>query len=244
MSFKDWWEDMGDTWLFKAAKSTGRTGAKFIQYGGAPAGALLFGLPGAIIGTGLAAGAGQVGPTKNAGAQLQRDLISGAAVTAGTSLFGVVSGAGFGASLIDSVNSLFGYGGTPPAQSNVPPKPMSDYDLQNAFLGSNPSKPAPTQGGQGGFNPTGFLGNLFGTGVGGPQANTADLQRQYQDQLALAEKYRQAGDTAGAAQAAALAEMYRQQLAAAGQAPGSGGMSPLLLLLLIGGGAWLIFRKK
>ena len=85
---------------------------------------------------------------------------------------------------------------------------------------------------------------MAGKLIGGTQANPASLQKQYLDQLALAEQYRKAGDMKGAAEAAALAEIYRQQLIAQGTPVPSGGGLPLGLILLAAGGAFLLLRRK
>jgi len=119
---------------------------------------------------------------------------------------------------------------------------MTEAELSKAFIFNGPGQVTtpPAAGGMGGFNPLGFLGGLTGTTT--PQANTAQLQQQYKDQLALAEKYKQAGDAAGAANAAALAELYRQQIVNQGGTPGGGGIP---LLFLIGGGValWFLLKK-
>lgn len=239
MSLKDWWEDMGDTWLFQSAKSIGRAGGDVIQYGSVPLASILFGPFGGLAATPLAILGGQVGPNENRGAQAQRDAISGVAVSAGSGVLNTIFGGNFFDPLTKSFSSLFGWGATPPPLSAAPPKPMSDSDLWKAYFPA-PKVPA-AAGGSGGFDPLALLGKVFNPNA---QSNTAQLQQQYKDQLALAEKFRMAGDTAGAAQAAALAEVYRQQLAAQGVAPSGGGIPPLLLLALLGGGAWLLLRKK
>lgn len=236
---KDWREDMKGTWLFDTAKSVGRYGAKAVQYTAPYAGGFVFGPLGALAGTGLSMAAGQVGPTKNRSSQAKRDAIHGGAVTLGTTALSLATGQGFSGTLQQSFNSLFGWGPTPPAPTVA--KPMTDADLYKALF---PGPGGTIQTPPGASTGTGLL-DLAGKLIGGTQANPANLQQQYLDQVALAEKYRKAGDMAAAQQAAALAEVYRQQLIAQGTPVPTGGAGlPIGLLLIAAGGAWLLLRRK
>lgn len=236
---KDWREDMKKTWLFKSAKSIGRTGAKGIQYTAVPIGTILFGPLGGLAAMPLAAAAGQVGPTKNAGAQLKRDAISGAAIVAGSGALNLVAGQSFTNPLYSTFSSLFGWGANPPTPTAA--KPMSDADLYKAYF-PGPGGTIQTPAATGGFNPLDLANKL----MGGTQANPANLEEQYKAQLDLARKYQEAGDITGAVQAAALAEHYRQQLVAQQQAQGGpAGTIPVgFILLAAGAAAWLLLRRK
>ena len=251
---KDWREDMKKTFVFKSFKSIGRTGAKVVQYGAPPVGAFVFGPLGALVGTGVGAAAGQVGPTKNAGSQLQRDLIYGGAWAAGTTALSLLTSGGFSSSIFKSASSIFGPSAGQVAEASA---------LGNSFLGSG-TPGGGTSGLDNAFLSSGSAGGGGGSGGGGGTAgvvtsalntvatamgvragggNNAQLQQQYLDQLALAEKMRAAGDTAGALQADATAEAYRQQLIAAGETPGGGGF-PWGLILIAGAALYFLTRRK
>lgn len=148
------------TFVFKAAKTVGRTAAKVVKYAAPAAGALVLGPLGAAGGTALAAAASQVGPNKNRKAALVRTLKYGGAVTVGTAALGLVSGAGIGASVLSSGASLFGGGGGSAASGTEGLDdsfiaPTSDQGgssgLDDAFI---------TTGGKRGQGPQG--GNIFG----------------------------------------------------------------------------------
>lgn len=232
--FDDWREDMKKTWLFKSAKSVGRTSAKIGAYGAPIFGGLFLGPLGALGGTFLGAGLAQVGPTKNREAQLKRSLIYGGAVTAGTAALGVVSGAGLGSSIFKSAAAIFGGGATPVAAA--PPSETTLVTMDPTKVGS------PGTGNT--LDPTSaaLQTALASAGVK-TQANPADLLKQYQDQLTLAQQRRAAGDIQGALEAEALAAMYRQQLEAAGIDPNSagGGINPWWL---VAGGVGLYFLAR
>jgi len=138
----------------KTIKSAGRAAAKVVKYAAPVVGTLVGGPVGGLIGTGLAAGASQVGPNKNRGAALKRSIVSGLGVTAGGSALGLISGAGFGASGISSISRILG-GGAPEAQPEVAENELLGPDN---FLYSTPASgtAAATKGG----NPP-ALGDAF-----------------------------------------------------------------------------------
>jgi hypothetical protein len=227
------------SWLKKAKKAlkkATRSVAKVISHAAPIVGAVIGGPVGAAIGTGLGAAAAQVGPNKNRSAQLQRSLISGAAVIGGTAALGLVSGAGIGAPIYKSAESIFG-GGSPANQEVSSGNPEWDkYVAEQEALNASGN---PTT------DPVSIAiktaQNTAAAMTGGGQ-NAAGLKQQYLDQLALAEKLRQQGDPVGAAQAAALAETYRVLLEQTGQqVPTGGGIDPLWI---VGGLALLALTSR
>lgn len=156
----------------KAAKTVGRAAAKAVKYAAPVVGTLVAGPLGGLAGTALSGAASQVGPNKNRAKALKRALIYGGSVTAGAAAIGVVSGAGAGASLIQSVPRLLGGAPATPASGSEGldqafiDRPTQDggelTDLSGAFLTSPP-------GGGGGLGSL-FSGSLPGRTVDGGEA--------------------------------------------------------------------------
>lgn len=227
MSFKD-------TWLGKTLKSAGRTGAKIVGYGAPIFGGLFLGPLGALGGTAVSAAAQQVGPTKNRGSQLKRSLVYGGAVTAGTAAASLATGGGLTSSLFKSASAIFGGGASPVAAA--PPSETTLMTMDATKAGS----PA-----AGRLDPASAALEAAAVSLGmkGTQANPAELVKQYQDQLALAQARRAAGDIPGALEAEGLAAMYREQLAAAGIDPNGGGGISLWWVAAGAAGLYLLTRK-
>jgi len=221
--------------LKKSLKKATRSVAKVISHAAPIIGAVVGGPIGAAIGTGLGAAAAQVGPNKNRSAQLQRSLMSGAAVVGGTAALGLISGAGIGAPLYKSAGSIFGVGNQA-TQTGSGNSSWDEYVAQQEAEMAKGSSTDPVS------TALKTAQNTAAAMSGGGSQNAADLKRQYLEQLALADKLREQGDPVGAAQAAALAETYRVLLEQSGQqVPTGGGIDPLWI---VGGLALLALTSK
>lgn len=203
----------------KTVKVVTRGAAKIVKYAAPVAGAIVGGPLGAAAGSALGAAAGQVGPTKNRRKALMRSLKFGAAVTGGTAVLGLASGAGIGSSVLGSVSKIFGGGEAPAPTSDQP----GEQDFDFGFGG--PAKPG--QGPQGGkiFD---FDFNPFGRTPGDPGSDPSP------------DDPRQTGGGGG---------FFENFLGGGGDAPGffetEEGKPDLLKIGLAVGAAWfLFFRKK
>lgn len=224
---KHWGEEIGDE-----LKAGTRAVAKGVQYGAPILGTALAGPLGGGLGTLIGAGAAQVGPTKNAAAQFKRSLMYGGAVTAAGVGIGLASGAGGGAPLLSSLGKLFGFGGTPspaPAaskgvageaskmQRNLWGIPVGNLPVQNGQQAPSSSNPGLLE-----TIATTAIGALFppqGTGKDGGPSN--DQWGQYRP--------------------GAPGDVFGSGGGVASLVPG--GPGGLIILGVLGVGAFLLFRK-
>lgn len=192
MSLKKLRKKLKKTFVFKAAKTVGRTGAKVVKYVAPVAGAILAGPLGAAAGAAVSGVASQVGPNKNRGAALKRALIYGGAVTGGAAALSVLGGTSLSTGILTSAGRIFAPGSAPPG-ANVESQPLgpdpfltgtSDNNgtpgsgntlntLANAFLGGGgagaPAVPGNSAGGGETRSPFGDF-NLGGIGGGGEES--------------------------------------------------------------------------
>lgn len=183
--FKKQKKKLKKTFVFKAAKSVTRGAAKVVKVAAPLAGALIGGPIGAGIGTAVGAVAGQVGPNKNRAAQLKRSLLYGGAVTGGTAALGLVSGAGAGASLLQSAGSLFGGGA--PAKSSLDDAFISQQKSAGGSGGLDSALLGGTSPGKGGSDNVALqaalaAASIFGTGGGQPTSGQTATEQMNGDQ--------------------------------------------------------------
>lgn len=216
--------------LVKAVQPALQSAGKVVSYTAPIAGGLLFGAPGAAVGTALGTGV-RAATTKGDSAKKKSAAIKaakiGAAVTAATGLVGLVSGAGIGAPAVSSFGRILGIGSSTPAPQIPGSVPATTADkvwdpVRGEFVSAGSS--TPTQG-------SGDLGSA-----------AAAVAGAYARQLGDGKEV--PSGTSGVNTPAAFYDPATGAIGADLAGPPKEGMSPLLLVGLVGGGLLLLGRSK